>query len=993
MTDLGEANSEIVVFHARGRRAYERVAIEDIDTLVTSGNVRLIPVLRIMHAFKFEVEEAYRKFLCKAEGAAVATLDLDSKTLEIGGSVRDLLFLEAISDVTMKADVYVTQEVLSEILNLEIAWNEEFYEYRTQVDRPLTIWKREKVPSALSRQAVYVPPDLPELLPPAQPDDAFIQFLEFRMRTQYEWENKTSEFQPTHTLELSRIRETLWGRLAGGRYKLDLSHDTVNLTEKEDLPWNTHDPPFAWAQIGWGELVFDRPSGEVAIGDSIFALGDLIFPWTQISGIRVNGLTGFTEEQVRDDRSSLGMREYFNVPHVFEGTAPVRSTVELLLNDQVIATEEIISDPEAPPDRGTYRFEDVRLPQGILNEVEIQITEEDGTETRIEKAILGSPLLLPKGKSAYFAALGAKRELSGFSQNSNSLDRMTGEIGGQIGGGRVLYGVNDQLTVGGIFAYHRDFYRRRLGQQSDSTERFYPTNSMNVGGKLSWMMLDRVILSTDVARSSGQGDSKYDDIALRTRLDYLPSDKINLNAQFIHLGDDYFDGQHLAFADRQGGGLSGKWRMHRKWLLTGAAGRVRGNPDYDDDDMLTGEYQSMKLVSTAVPRTNVTLDLDRFDLSWEREAKSLAELMVRTRLLRGWSLNSSVARGDNLQFRDKHDFFSGLKLAGVPVSNYPGETWEINRQFTPWLRLACEYRRSPSTKTLTLRKNIRFQSDNPIVISSDISRDYLTDDKTEMYTAHGRVEYFLDRVGYNRIGIDARWDETQWRLRAFLNIRQLFAQRDGQLKYVHNRRVRADQGAVQGVVFLDYNANARIDPNEPGLSDMVVKLGRTTRAVTDKNGYYIIPVPAYSDEVRVFLDLESVPALYSAVHATQLARIGKGSLTEVNLAVTPLISAMGRIVALKAEDDFIAIPGVRVMLIDPATGKVLTDSVTAQDGTYYIDSCLPGTYDLLVDTKTLRKEYHLPESTKVIEIVSTGEEFQEVEIADFVANKVALDQK
>ena len=977
--DVADIRSEVVVFAAWGRRVFDKVAVDDLDTIVTADNVRLIPVLRVMRAFQFEVLEEARRITCRAEGGPVAILDLDQGIIEVGGIAKLLVFKEAVSDITMKSDIYVTRETLSEILNMEIVWNEDLYEYRTQVARKLSIWKREEGPSGLAQKAMYVPPDLPELLPPAHADDAFIQFLEFRVRSEYEWHNRTAENAPAHTAEIRSPQETLWGQLLGGRYKLDVSHEGAVWTETDGSHWASDDPSFL--RFNWGELIFTRPTGEVALGDSVFALGDMIFPWIRMSGIRANGLAGVGAASMHDDRSSLGMREYFVVPHVFEGVAPVGSTVDLLLNDRVMETERIISDPEAPPDSGTYRFEDVRLPQGILNEVVIRITETDGTETRVEKAILGSPLLLGAGRSAYLAGLGTNRDLMSLKRKSIDF----GNVGGQIGGARLLYGLTDRLTVGGILGYQRDFYRRSISDQSTIAERFYPQENINVGAKLSWLALTNTLISADLARSSGDGKSKYNDTALRTGVEFLPTDKINLNAQFINVGSNYFDGQHLDFQDRRGGALSGRWRIHRQWLMEGAVGRLRDNLEDQYEETLVGDYQSFMLVSSVIPRTSVRFDFDRFDVNWEKEPKILSELNVRTALLPEWSLSSTVTRGDDLAFRNNHDFFSGFKLAGVPSSTGPGETWEISRNFTNWLRMSCDYRRSETTKTLTLRKNLRFQRDNPITVATEVIYDFLTDKELERYLVHNRIEYFLDRIGYNRVGLDVRWEDREWQLIAFLNIRQLFAQKNGRLKYVDNRRVRADQGAVQGFVFLDYNANAQRDPGEPGLPDITVKLGKTRSAVTDKNGYYILPADTRVTQARVFLDLNSAPAIYSPVHATQLANIIKGSLTEVNLSLTPLIAATGCIVVRESEDTTTPISGVRVQLIDAETKKLVIDSITARDGSYYIDACKPGKYIIQVDTNTLRQIYHLAENSKTIEITSTTEEFAEVTIPDFVA--------
>jgi hypothetical protein len=188
-----------------------------------------------------------------------------------------------------------------------------------------------------------------------------------------------------------------------------------------------------------------------------------------------------------------------------------------------------------------------------------------------------------------------------------------------------------------------------------------------------------------------------------------------------------------------------------------------------------------------------------------------------------------------------------------------------------------------------------------------------------------------------------------------------------------------------------------------------VCLGEMTTTVTDKKGYYILPAPSDASEVRVYLDGSTVPAMYTVTHGTQLAKVYRDSLTEVNLSLAPLISIVGHVVAVdpnsahaQAPDpnapDFAAmildiadpnqtkkpVRSVRVSLSDPKSGRLVADSVTGDDGSYYLGDVQPGRYVLRVDTNTLPKSHELAEQERIIEVKATREEFMEIKLPDVV---------
>jgi hypothetical protein len=222
---------------------------------------------------------------------------------------------------------------------------------------------------------------------------------------------------------------------------------------------------------------------------------------------------------------------------------------------------------------------------------------------------------------------------------------------------------------------------------------------------------------------------------------------------------------------------------------------------------------------------------------------------------------------------------------------------------------------------------------------------------------------------------------------ALLDLTSLYANQDGRFVRATARRVRADEGAVSGRVYLDYNANARPDPGEPGVAGVEVKLGDLYTAVTDEDGYYILP-SLNQRRVRVYLEMESLPAIYSAVHGSQIARVEHGNMTEVDLFVTPLISISGKVIATAPDGDEIPIYGLRMVLRDARSGEFVADSITAQNGTYYLGNILPGEYVLRVDPETLAARYRIKQMERTITVKPTRDVL-DIDIPPFQTELVA----
>jgi hypothetical protein len=1005
-----ETTTELVGFVVRGRWIMERLQIDDLDSLVTPDGKRWLPLLRLVRAFQFKVEEQESIIRFTVEGVGDVELDLAGKQIQIKGQASPIEFLQAVSEITMKADIYVSSEDMSKILDMELVWNTELYAYLIQLDRKLSIWDFSSGPSPFLKQAKYVDMDLPEVLPPANRSRDPLQLVEIDWNANYGWQRRDSGAanapSDSHVVSLGGPRETVWGNVENGQYKVQVSHPGATWSNSEQWRWSEGEPYLAHAD--WFEWTQRLPSAEITVGDSAFGLTDLVYPVFNATGVRVNGLAGWTSEELKADRSGLGLRQYFSQPRVFEGPAPIGATAELIVNGRTVDVQKVFAQADSPPGMGIYRFEGIELFSGVLNEITILIREANGNEIRVEQSIMGTPQLLPEGRATYVGLLGSKRESGQLGRDV--LD--TGDFYGYITGGKVLYGLTDRLTVGTVLASEQDHYHRYLSESGSTVgQRAYPESSQHAGTTLSYLPLDNLMLSGDVAGSQAEQSDQYSDVGVRGRAEYLPTQKLNVNLDLLSLGSDFFDGVDPDVHDRRGGEIGLAWKWHRNWTFDAGTGEVRNNLDGQLDHTTVVGYQRIGVLTTALPRTALSAKLHHLEVSTEEDSRLLTELGLRLMPTQNLSIYGQVLLGEEMSVEEDDRFLSLLRLRYAPPHLRPSQSWSIRRVLNSSNTIGVAYNDTAVERTVSLLHDVRVNVENhSLRLHTEFIKELRDDPGVGDYGFRERCEYLLDRVGYNSLGATAEYRHGDYSFLLYLNMTSLFARQDGRFTNITESRVRPAYGAVHGKVFLDYNGNHLLDANEPGVANVKVALGEVTSTVTDRRGYYILSAPPDASEVRVYLDVRSVPATYTVTHGTQVAKMYKDSLTEVNLSLAPLISITGRLVAVdpnsahaQAPDpnapEFAAmildvvdpnqtkrpVSGIRMVLSDPQSNRLVADSVTGDDGNYYLGDVKPGRYVLRVDAKTLPKSHEVAEQERAIEVKPTREEFMEIQLPDFVA--------
>jgi hypothetical protein len=891
--------------------------------------------------------------------------------MERNGKSTPLKMIVTASEMTEKQDIFISPASVSGILDIRLAWDEDNYEVSGKTKKTLAIWKTRKRASLLSIPTEDSGPKLPEVHEEAIPKEDAVHFMRLDARGTYRLRSEKQE-SATHSGVLSDLTQTIWGGLAGGGYKVRLSEPSYEIDKYGGLFRDGRDA----VALDWLQWSRQFENYELAVGDAVFGLNDINMPTIRMSGVRINGFAG-RNDPARSRKRGYGLRPYFLQPHVFEGHARAGSTVELFINDRRIDTVEVLPDSLTKPGFGSYVFEDIDLTPGVLNEIRIVITDPDGLTSTLEKEIMGSAALLAQGETAFLGAVGTRRRRTRF------------QADGGMAAGRVLYGLTPNVTLGGSLAAHKGFWAEYLESKYVHSGRNYPGSGINAGMQVAWLAMDKVLLSGDIAASAGRdddgggGQDQYNDLAVKFKADICPIRNVTVRSQVFSFGTDFFDGVNTDLRDRRGATITGGWRITRKWRARLSAGTIWNNLDGRGDETLRVNYQGLAVSTSAIPRTSLSFEANRLDQNWAEAPLTIYRVKVRTTPFRNLTLMADASSGDALSMGDQSDFLSGLKLPGITTGRQPTVALTARKTISSRQSAGVSYRGNETETRHSVFHSYRTAGERSLQLRTEVGWDINRKSKRGDAFFENRCEFLMDRTGRNRIGLQTRYEQEEWTAIVYVNLSNIFAFDGIRPRRVTNWRVNPDRGAIHGMVFVDYNANAIRDKGEPGVKEIKVRMSTVAEDITDEKGRFLLATVGRARTVRVSLEMDTVPADYSVVHGTQMVRIMPNRLTRVDLALTPFIALTGKILYINGAEPK-AIPGVRVYLVDLKTSEIVVDSVTAGDGSYYLGGVKPGRYVLKVDMKTLPGQYGLAEPRRDVTVISK-KEFSELTLPPFVA--------
>jgi len=161
----------------------------------------------------------------------------------------------------------------------------------------------------------------------------------------------------------------------------------------------------------------------------------------------------------------------------------------------------------------------------------------------------------------------------------------------------------------------------------------------------------------------------------------------------------------------------------------------------------------------------------------------------------------------------------------------------------------------------------------------------------------------------------------------------------------------SETGTIRGFVFEDLNGNGRMDEDEPGISDIPLKLGSGSYGISAGNGFYEFADAATGLEA-ITLDVARVHTRYLTPGTPRrTATLHPGESTEIDFPIRPAAGVVGRVVQSDGSRA-VGVPDV-LLVVKGTHHDVFTDS----EGRFYIPGLEPGTITLEI------VEWSLPPGT------------------------------
>ncbi len=966
-----EAYTEVVVLSINGVNPWQRLVVEDLDVLTLADGRRLLPLHRLLKLLEGESNLTETSLAFQFERGPATRLDLQTGQVAWDSSTDDVLVIDRVSEITGEREVYVPPDVVSRAARLDFQWDRQEYGFRVDTERSLAIWKRSELPSLLGIDTQLVPTELSSMHGAAVPPPFSLDYVEWQLQFGGDIVRPGDQ---TKTGSLRSLEQTFWGRLYNGGYKVRLAQPNVSF-DGEGI--RVDDPEADPVQIAFADWKTRWPGGELTLGDTQIGLQSLVFPFADYTGVRI-------EEAVDADGNPLRSR---GGPQRFDGVARVGSTVELIVNGQVVETDEVLADnPDAPPDFGLWEFEDVRLPGGARNDVRIRVTEPDGTVRQIDRSIIGQPGMLPRGAVSYEAGVGTRR-------TTQMLD-----AGGALLGGQLMYGLTDRFTLGLAMAY-QDTYHQFLSPNTSRAQ-----SSLHLGAQALWLPVDSLTVTAEAGWVDGEDPdgSGRNDVAGTLRADWRVAEQTAFTGALLYYGPDYFNGQSINPSDRMGYWIGGFSRLHRRLSASFTLGTVRDNVEFAEASTEVTRFQHARVVAQALRNASIAYSVDRIDPRGE-DAALIHSLEFDATPLPNLVLSGTISRGDEQALADPNDVFTGLAIPGLDLGQT--ELTEVNARYSLASNhsVGARYFLTDTTEQVTLLHDLRTFAKPYLVLHTEIGADVDTDD---VFFAQ-RTDLLLDEQGDWRLSLDARYDNDAWSVGLSVTIRDQLVVHGGGLTRpadlpeegeLYTGLIQPDLGGgVYGRVFIDADADGLLDPGEPGFHGVRVNIGQFEHATTDKAGFYVLPQLQDAQQVNVWLVLDTIPAIYSPTHGKQVAEVTSRSMTRVDLGISPSHSVSGRIIYVVDEQGGITGLGrARLQLVraaaDADEDRVEAESITASDGSYYFGDLRPGDYEIRVDPATLPPEVTVPASGRVVRIAPSIE-LQEVAVEPLVAEGVPLPER
>lgn len=944
---LGSLDEWIVAVRLLGPGDVDLRTLDDFDVLVRPGEERWWPLLRFLSAIGEQVEvleadeQGPLRFSFFAAGTRKVEVSVPSGTVHFGLEARPAELLRRRSEFTRAPEVYVPEAVVAEALGYRVDWNELALEIVARSDTyPQWYIEKQRNRTVGWASIKEVPPNLPELRPPAQPRDWSLDFAEVSLSGAY----SASQNGKDKEFELYRPGERLWGRAGGGFYRLDLSQKGfVRGTDRSPAG------PDLTMDRAWWQTETRRDA--LALGDAELGLGELVFPGVDLTGLRWG------------HGGKAGASRAFLPEVTVEDSAPLDSQVDLYVNDGYVKSLRVRDPLKDLPGFGFFRFEGVALIPGRENTLRMIVTEPSGYRRELVRTVWGSDKVLTAGDSAWLVGAGTNR------------DKISWDSHGTFAGGLLRYGLTEQLTGETTAGYQSRFLPEAVQGA--------PEESAHVGAGLAWQPYHGGFVRGDLAKSwDPEGSSTGWAARVRGELQAGP---VQLRPDVFRYGSDFFDGQNPSLRDREGAWLSAQWPVTGSVSLLGSAGSLRNNLDGDEPKTLRETIEHVEArISGLLPRTRLSLGADYIQQHWEGgERPALYSAILESTPTPKIQVEARVYEGDRFDTSEHLGLVGAARLANLPFYESPYNGGRILWWAAPGVSATVAHWNYRTRKESLLGLGLAGSRGLRWDFQSEVGKTWDKDVETLADTLvwRGRLGLYLNRAGNRRLSLQSDYQRRAWSVSMLFNFLEVFGFDGLRPVWLTAQGVNPMAGLVMGRVFLDRNGDGLPQDGENGIANVRVVMG-SQQAQTDEDGHFVFPRAANPEGERISLDMRELDALYTPTNGTQIARVKPGSVSKVELGVAILGSVVGKVQRLEPDGSTRPVPGATVGLYDGDGAKV-NASVTAADGSFHLGEVKPGLYWVQVEGSSLPEPLAPRTPPQKISVVS-GDEAPVDQVVDFL---------
>ena len=932
--------TEIATMTILGKRVVDRVVIDPVG-FVRRQERFYLPLLQILRALNIPFQYRSRDVLFSLPTADSVHIQVSTGKIQ-GRSAPSISvdIISGISDLTGEEEVFVPLPVLEKLLGLECTWDENLYAFKARARLPYEVLKpKSRFKSFNSRREVKRSRVvLPSRLGPASPGLSSGNFIIFQPGFHFIWSASGTDVKrmslkaPDSQSFLSLLSQLrIWGRLLYGNYQLTFYRPWYfpeRFENRGAIPLNIYGQ---WKRM--------RSPSTLMLGDQSSSLLETIFPAFNFRGISFQGYLSIPDELKKRLQSSRTLALGENI----EGLAPAGSIVTLYVNGRKIEQQRTFPDRGLPVGKEKYRFQHVMLSPNRLNDIRIIIDHPSGYHREVRKKLIGSREMLPGGTFRYYGVVGSKRI------SSLSSERMQGILTAM----KLEGGLTGSLTLGIIGAAQDQFVRVASTRSLfESSIQILPKRSYHAGGYIRWRPFSRLYLTGEAALSRSEHSERLQ-LGGTSKL-LLTFGWLDLSAMVFRYQPEFFNGMVNSVFNTDGFTVSANLKPWKSMNLGYSYGKMR---DYRnrwqslefDEDFQRFEFRLQNMLRF--------LDAD-LSMDYRRNAqmgtKVLWNYEFYARLPLNFRLSGRITEGFSFTVDSQYRFFSIPGLRNFSIFNNPGQAYSLSWDpFGSWSLQATYWATAYSQRVYGALSRALWRGPGfGLRLASGF------DLKSNLNFFSGELEFAFDRSGDNRIGFGIRLDQNRWNFELTLQLRDLLTFHPGGVMRFRSERFNPDAGGIWGRIFLDKNGNGLPDRGEPGLADIpvIVEGEFLRRTRTGKNGVFFFQNLGVKDSVRVSVDVEQLPAIYVPTQGTQLAFIERGAFTPIKLGVATLVEITGRF--YWPETQF-GQRGIGIKLISVDSMRIVAESITARNGSFYLGNILPGRYYLAVDARTVRGDWKI----------------------------------